>query len=112
MTETLWEWEAHYIDGTVLRQCDGFKFKDIEQDRLHTFQVVNEERAPIVLKWRQGMKLIHFFYRVRHKMGSSHSHVRLTCLGYQEKGIKVIVVIMPDGGVILTDDVDGIVIEE
>lgn len=113
MTELLdeWTWEAHYTDGSVLRQVDGAKFKDIEQDRLGAFLVVNEPRAPIVLQWRRGLKLIHFFYRVRHIFGSSHSSFRMTCLGWQDKGVKLILAIMPDGGVIITDDVDKIEVE-
>ena len=111
-----WVWEAHYTDGSVLRQIDVHQFREIEQDRLKTFHVVCQEngietRAPIIIQWRPGLKLIHFFYRVRQILGSNHGQICLTCFGYQEGSTKVILVIMPDGGIVLVDDINNITVE-
>lgn len=111
-----WLWEAQYTDGSLLLQSEGHKFKEIEQERLGAFIMTckdekgNDTRAPIIIKWRQGLKLIHF-YRVRHTIGSTHTQIRMVCFGYQEGSSKTIMVIMPDGGIVVTDNVDGIVVE-
>jgi hypothetical protein len=106
-----WQWEAHYLDGTILLQDDN-KIKDIDQSRLNSFHMVHKELPPIILMWRPHLKLIHF-YRVTtaYGMGNQGSQTyRLYCFGYEnEDGTgKNILVIMPDGGVVLTDDVSKI----
>lgn len=112
MTETYpeWLWEAYYTDGSSIKQADGYKFADIDQNRLHAFVMTNPSYAPFVIRWREGLKLIHF-YRTRFTIGESCSKIRMTCFGYQEGSSKTILALMPDGGVIITDNVDGIVIE-
>ena len=108
-----WKWEARYTDGTVLKQYGDtyHKFDEIEQDRLHSFWMVHEERAPIVIQWRPHLKLIQFFYRVRHIVSDSTKIIRLHCIGYQERGDKWLMVIMPDGGIVITDDIEKVKIE-
>lgn len=108
-----WLWEAHYTDGTTLCQfgLDGVyhNFGEIEQDRLHTMYFVyqgQEARAPIALLWRPTLKLIHFKMRQTKYMAFTPDEVntRIYCFGYQEGDSKHIMVIMPDGGIVITDD--------
>ena len=102
-----WQWEAHYLDGSILYQS-GHKFKDIEQDKLHSFYMVHKERAPLILMWDPSYKLIHF-YRVVIAHGSGgEQRLRLYCFGYQTKDLKNIFVIMPDGGLVITDDINKV----
>ena len=103
-----WQWEAHYIDGTILYQDDN-KLKDICFEKLASFHMVHirDEKDPFVLMWRPHLKLIHFY---RHQIAlTPEGEVRIImyCFGYEEFGKKYITVIMPDG-IILTDDVDRI----
>jgi hypothetical protein len=103
-----WHWEAHYIDETVLLQEDH-KIRDIDLSRLQSFHMVSEGLPPIILIWKPHKKLIHF-YRVMMAYGVEHTIMRLYCFGYEnEDGTeKNIIVIMPDGGVILTDDINKV----
>jgi hypothetical protein len=106
-----WQWEAHYIDGTILYQDDN-RIKDICFEKLASFRMVHKEKDPLILMWRPHLKLIHF-YRVTtaYGMGGQGSETyRLYCFGYEnEDGTgKNIFVIMPDGGIVLTDDVSKI----
>jgi hypothetical protein len=106
-TDYEWLWEAHYTDGSVIKQSEGYKFKDIDQSRLSEFHMVKD--VPLIIRWRPSYKLIHF-YRVIYLDygGPNFTPVRLYCFGYQEKDSKTILVIMPDGGIIVTDDVNKV----
>ena len=104
-------WEAHYQDGEVLKE-DTHKFREIDQSKLATFRIVdadNPDRS-FILQWKEGRKLIHFW---RHLIihGVEETRITLTCFGYEEKGIKNLFVVMPDGGLIITDDIDSIKVE-
>lgn len=108
-----WQWEAHYTDGSVLKQYDPtfHKFSEIQQHKLTSFHMVNPERAPIIIHWRPNLKLISFFHRVRQIKGERDETIRLYCLGYQDGYNKWIMVITPDGGIIITDDIEHIRVE-
>jgi hypothetical protein len=107
----MWKWEAHYVDGSVLHQKDddGFHYiKEIDQKNLASFWMVSETtQPPIILQWKEGRKLIHF-YRVRTMdFGTPQELVfRLYCFGYEGPNEKVIMTIMPDGSVIVSDEVN------
>ena len=101
-------WEAHYQDGTILKE-DTNKFRDIDQSKLATFRIVdadNPDRS-FILQWKEGRKLIHFWRHILY----DNQKITLTCFGYEEKGIKNLFVVMPDGGLIITDDIDSIKVE-
>ena len=106
-----WVWEALYEDGTVLKHIDGqtvHKFSEIDQLKLTRFRMVHETRAPITIHWRPGLKLIHFIrHRIVHTTGGELRY-SLYCFGYQEGSSKTIMVIAPDGSLIITDDVDKV----
>lgn len=109
MTNTLepeWQWEAHYLDGTVLYQ-QGHKFTDIDFLNLRTFNMVHPTKDPFILMWRPGMKLIHFYrHLIAHK---AEGEVRCTiyCFGYENENIKFILAVLPDG-VVVTDNIDNL----
>ena len=101
-------WEAQYIDGTILKE-DTHKFREIDQSKLATFRIVeadNPDRS-FILQWKEGRKLIHFWRHILY----DDQKITLTCFGYEEKGIKNLFVVMPDGGLIITDDIDSIKVE-
>lgn len=103
-----WRWVAQYTDGSELKQFgdDGIyhQFREIDQQRLHTFSMVSDERPPLVLAWVPGRKLIHFYNNYVKKDSNGTTLTRIYCFGYEEKGHKVIFCIMPDDGIVITDD--------
>lgn len=105
-----WQWEAHYVDGTVLKQFDEstglfHQFKEIDQDNLHAFIMTCHGRPPLVLHWKQGYKLIHFYSNIIMNAGTpAEQRVRIYCFGYQNGNNKVIMCIMPDDGMVITHD--------
>ena len=105
-----WRWEAHYDDGTVLKQFDDetgqfHQFKEIDQSRLKLFRMVHDNMLPYVLIFRsESMKLIHFYKRaVLDYMGSNPTRITMYCFGYEQNGQKFTVVIAPNE-IIVTDD--------
>jgi hypothetical protein len=107
-----WRWEAHYLDGSVLKQFDDdgvfHQFREIQQDRLSSFWMVNDVAPPIAITWNPDYKLIHFYRGYMVFDGFDNSTYRLYCFGYQTADCKHIMVIMPDDSVFVTDDVDKI----
>jgi hypothetical protein len=106
-----WRWVATYTDGTKLHQFDNetklfHQFREIEQDRLHSFSMTCDGKAPILLHWKPSYKLIHFYMRYRSMtIGNDTQKVyNVYCFGYEEAGHKVIMMIMPDDGIVITDD--------
>lgn len=107
-----WKWVARYNDGTTLHQFDDrdfsfHQFREIQQDKLHSFVMESEnpEKAPIILMWEQGRKLIHFYSVICIDFGGPNERrYRVYCFGYEEPGHKVIFMIMPDDGIVITDD--------
>jgi len=106
----VWEWEAHYLDGTVLHQTENglvHRIKDIEQWKLAEFKLcsVFPAVAPISLLWRPGRKLIYFTRVSFFNVGKENElTMRRYCLGYEDGDSKVILTIMPDGGIIVSQD--------
>ena len=105
-----WKWEAHYLDGTVLKQTDDngvfHKIKEIDQEMLASFHMVSVfDLPPIIMLWKEKRKLIHFT-RVSHlNMGTENELImRRYFFGYEDKYSKVILCIMPDGGIIISND--------
>ncbi len=112
-----WCWVATYTDGSRLCQFDPetylfHRFNEIQQDKLASFSMVSSEgKRPFILHWKPGRKLIHYYYNYKLDIGlPTYREYRLYCFGYEEtaKGHKVIIVIMPDDGVIITDNPDSI----
>lgn len=104
-----WRWEAHYTDGTILQQFDDngiyHQFGEIEQHRLKVFGMVHETLPPIIIAWRDGLKLIHFYRNYVLQAGTSEEiRFRFYCFGYENKNEKVINVILPNDGIVIVDD--------
>lgn len=118
-----WQWEAHYIDGTVLKQFDDagifHQFREIDQSRLSYFSMVSsivycdsDNKSPIILQWNPGYKLIHFYTNYKmFPLGGTEQSFRIYCFGYECQHNKVIICIMPDDGIIITNDHNKINLE-
>ena len=102
-----WQWEAYYLDGTVLKQYEGSHFKDIDQSKLAEFRMVSilPDVPPVILLWKEGRKLIHFTRVSQLDFGGPNELIyRRYCFGYETKDSKVILTIMPDNGIIVSED--------
>lgn len=115
-----WQWEAHYEDGTILRQFDsesGFfhNFDEIDQKRLRLFRMVSDEvttKFNVIFR-PKDMKLIHF-YRINkiQLLGDDKKPVIKTFkryyFGYEmfTKGVKkkVIAFINPDNDLVMAEE--------
>lgn len=110
----VWRWVATYTDGSQLFQFDDeegrfHQFKEIDQKRLARFDMVCPGRPPIVLQWSPGRKLIHFYHNYIFNFGQSgEARHRIYCFGYEEGKHKLILMIMPDGGIVITDNADSV----
>lgn len=109
-----WMWEVHYNNGNVFGQFDHngifHQFSEIDQENIGMVMLVSQHHPPVVIMWRLGLKLIQFMYRTgRLRIGTEEeSYYRLPCLGYQDQCGPHILIVMPDGTVVLTDDVERI----
>ena len=113
----VWQWEAYYEDGTVLKQFgdDGIyhQFSEIDQKRLAVFKMVSREFPQVytLLFSDSEMKLIHFYRNTILNAGTEDERrLRLYCFGYEkrigEKVQKVIMMIAPSNGLIVTENPD------
>jgi len=114
-----WCWEAHYSDGTILKQFadDGIfhQFKEIDQMKLALFRMVSNDGVthydlifnPVT------MKLIHFY--VNSFLRDGKIKLRSYCFGYEKNingtTVKNLATILPDGNLTLTDDRLNLMIE-
>lgn len=106
-----WRWEAHYNNGTILKQFDDeghfHQFKEIDQSQLATFKMVSDDKPGFVLLFNpERMKLIHFYKRVRLYIGTpGETHITAYCFGYETKTFnrtnKVNIMILPSGNQLL-----------
>jgi hypothetical protein len=112
-----WKWEAHYTDGTILKQYDDdgtfHRLAEIEQDKLHLFKMVDGSREYQLIFNPQHMKLVHFYRNVvLNATQENEIRVRLFVYGYETKvkrtTHKVLNVIMPDGQLVTTEDINKI----
>jgi len=109
-----WQWVVQYTDGTLLRQFDPdsglfHQFNDIDQSRIHSFSMVCEGLPPFIIAWNPAYKLIHFYMNYIFDANGPNQHsYRVYCFGYQHNGTKTIMCIMPDNGIVVTDDVNKI----
>ena len=108
-------WEAHYSDGTILKQFGDngifHQFKEIDQTKLAAFKMVSASDKPTyVVPFAPGkMKLIHFYRTVGLNFGTPDFKVIKACVfGYEQKVftrvVKHLTVIVPNNEVILCSD--------
>ncbi len=112
-TPERWAWVALNSDGTFLEQFsrDGtfHQFREIDQERLIGIQMVNllGNRPPIVIHWKPGRKLIHFYRTIRLNVGTPNEiEIRLYCFGYETRTDKMIAAIMPDDQIRILEDIE------
>jgi hypothetical protein len=109
-----WRWEAHYQDGTVLKQFDdkGFfhQFQEINQSELTVFKMVSDGKPAYTLLFNpEKMKLIHYYKRSRLNIGTDQEvFITVYCFGYETKTFnrtnKVNIMIMPTGETVIAED--------
>lgn len=109
-----WIWEAHYNDGTFLKQFDDdgwfHRFNEIDQTKLHYFKMIHQDKPSYSLLFNPlKMKLIHYYKRVRLNIGSGDdTFFSVYCFGYETKMFnrtsKVNIMIMPTGETIVCED--------
>jgi site-specific DNA-adenine methylase len=107
-----WQWVATYTDGSELYQFDAqtemyHQFKEIEQDRLASFTMYNNQDDPpeITIPWKKGRKLIHFYSNtMTFSSNGSRSSSKEYCFGYEEDGHKVILHILPDDSIVVKNE--------
>ncbi|MDO8487699.1 MAG: hypothetical protein Q7S31_00095 [bacterium] len=113
--EEMWQWEAYYEDGQILKQFgeDGIfhQFAEINQDQLAMFKMTSRHHPQTysLLFSDPGMKLIHFYRNTILNAGvESEQRTRLYCFGYEKKigskTHKVIMIITPPNGLIVTEN--------
>ncbi len=112
----LWQWEAHYIDGSVFKQFDDggifHQTREIDQSRLHVFKVVNQKtKQAYVFLWDRHKKLIFFYRHTIMNAGTPQEYrLKTYCFGYETKMFhkthKVIMMITPSGEIVVTDNPD------
>lgn len=105
-----WKWIASYDDGSRLEQFDQdgvfHQFKEIDQSRLVYFHLVSDKGMTKSLVFKPGMKLIHFYRQT--VLENGQIHLTMTVIGWERPGEKVLMVVMPNDEVIVTDDLDSI----
>ncbi len=115
--EEVWRWEAYFSNGQILKQYsdDGLyhQFGEIDQSQLALFKMISTQSPQVysVIFADPDMKLIHFYRNTVLAAGSEHEkHIRFYCFGYEKKIAsrtqKVIMMITPEGNLIVTEDPD------
>ncbi|OGM76383.1 hypothetical protein A2210_01075 [Candidatus Woesebacteria bacterium RIFOXYA1_FULL_40_18] len=111
----VWQWEATYEDGGVLKQFgdDGVfhQFAEIDQERLAMFKMVSPEYSQTytLLFSDPAMKLIHFYRnKVLNAGTADEERIRYYCFGYEKRiGTKVhktIMMITPTNDLVVTEE--------
>ncbi len=111
----VWQWEATYEDGSVLKQYgdDGIfhQFAEIDQSRLAMFKMVSPEYSQTytLLFSDPSMKLIHFYRnKVLNAGTDAEERIRYYCFGYEKRvGSKVhktIMMITPTNDLVVTEE--------
>lgn len=119
--EEMWQWEAYYENGTSLKQFgdDGLfhQFSEIDQSQLAMFKMTSPHHphSYTLLFSDPAMKLIHFYRNTVLNAGTStQQRSRLYCFGYEKKvgpkTQKLIMVITPTSGLLITENPDLITI--
>lgn len=114
----VWQWEAVYSDGEILKQFDDsgifHQFKEIDQSRLFAFKMLSSVFPhSYTLLFEEGMKLIHFYYRYCFRAKTpQEKKFTVYCFGYQKKKEKKIFMIMPNGELVITSDSEKVRVEE
>jgi hypothetical protein len=61
-------WEAVYKNGSLLRERDGYRYKDIDRHELGSFQLVASEQLLVVAHMNNGRTGHDLCYRRRTRM--------------------------------------------
>jgi hypothetical protein len=115
--EEVWQWEAHYQDGSTLYQFEKPKaaidkgvyhqFGEIDQSKLVAFKMFSETNSAVYVIPFDGkeMKLIHFYINSGINLGTpDFKKLRWYVFGYESKGVKHLNIITDNGEVIMCED--------
>lgn len=114
-----WCWEAHYTDDTILRQFEPsdhsfHQLREIDQQRMRFFRMINYLTGKFYdIDWHPARKLIHKYMRTVLEMATpQEQRVTSYAFGYethfQGTTHKVILVILPNDNVVVTEDTNRI----
>jgi len=98
-----WGWEAHYEDGSVLKQFadDGVfhRIREVTYPGLVEFRMVSGDRV-YKIPYQPGTELVHFYRNTVFNVGTvREERVRLYCFGYKMGSTSYVQAIHPDGSV-------------
>lgn len=106
-----WQWIAVYKDGTVFQQFtpDGVfhRIGEIDQERLASIVMVNSESfdtGRLHVKIPSGAKLVHLYRNYVLKIKGQEVRARVYVFGYKLGDRYSLLFIMPNNGVIFSDD--------
>lgn len=113
-----WCWEAHYFDGSFLKQFDDngifHQFREIDQSKLLSFKMVNSDSENVftLVFNTKTMKLIHFYRNIVLNVGTSEEKkIRIYCFGFEKKFFgrtqKSLMAIMPNDDLVVTDNIEN-----
>lgn len=110
---TEWRWEAVYLDGTVLKQYDDSGFyhqvREIDLSKLYMFKLVHDTMPGVQILWKPGRKLTYFYRNYLFNFGTEdETRGRIYCCEYQDGEDKVLITILPDNSVMITEDISQI----
>ena len=106
-----WSWEAHYNDGTALRQFDDsdmsfHQFREIDRDKLVLWRLTDGTHN-IDFDMNASIKPIHFYKNSGvAPMGGDIFWSRAYVFGYESETSKNMLIVYPNGVVVETTDAD------
>ena len=109
-----WEWQAEYMNGTILNQFDEFhryhRTSEIDTEQLKVLRFksrINDKTISII--WNHRKSGIYF---IRHIALSGGKYtIKIHFFGYEELGTKYIVAVFPDGNTVILNDPDLLSVE-
>lgn len=113
--EELWQWVAHFNDGTSLKQFDdnGFfhQIGEVDQSKLAVLKVFSKDFPQVyaVPFDPERMKLVYKYIQTKMEMGTENERLITSyCFGYQTKNLREnhqhLLIIVPNGEVIVCGD--------
>ena len=109
-----WQWEAHYLDGSILLQYDPkYHYStEIDQSKLKSFWLVSAIHPPIIIDWKEGRELILFTDNIIECSDTTTKTTCIYCVGYKEQESQNLLVILPNNSIVFTDDIDKLNLTE
>jgi hypothetical protein len=117
----LYRWVAIYEDGTTLQQFDDadgkfHQFGEIDQSKLHVFQMVGEGKTYTIVFDPSSMKLIHKYRHITlNALTEDEVNMKWYLFGYEKKvgghNEKTLMVLTHTGELVITDNDANLTVE-